>query len=260
MGSLRGHVWAVQAGTQVFEGLDVRAIARWPKGGATSTVDVVVNHAGPVLRGFVEARRERISILAGYQEDQGAVEIGGGRVVRDTAEEDRASVDRPLSFQLSARKATDEIVLSAAFEDVSTEDVLRYIAAQAGLATEIDLSSSVIYPTYSLSGGLVRAVDAVVRDAAGRWDVDNATLRVWSADAPRRRTADVWSPSTGLERVSGAGNEIRAQAFLRPALRPGDLIRIVDETYQGDVTVAEVVHEIDTFGGRWATTIAGRPA
>lgn len=259
MGELRGQVWEVRAGDQVFEGLDVRAIARWPKSGESPTVDVVINHAGPVLLGFLEAREERVSILAGYADDQGVVEIGGGRVVEDSVEEDRSSVDRPVEFQLSNRKATDEVVLSASWASVAASEVLEYIRGEAGLAGDIRLGSDLQYTRYSIDGGFASVLEDLAGDTGSDWEVDGATLRMWPSAEEYQTTADLWSPSTGLMRVSGADKEIRAAALLRPALRPGDAIRIVDDGYQGDLRLTEVTHEIDTYGGMWMTTVTGRP-
>lgn len=258
MGELVGQVWEIRAGDQVFSGLDVRAVARWPREGAGS-VDVVVNHAGPTLRGIIDERSERISILAGYQRDQGPVEIGGGQVVADSIALDRASPDRPFDFQLSAQRRVREVVLSAAFESISASDLLEYIRGEAGLAGAIELGSDVTYSRYSLEGSVTRAVTALAADTGSAWDIDGDTLAVWPATSQRRLTADVWSPSTGLMRVSGSGSEIRARAMLRPALRPGDVLRIEDEGYSGAVKVVDATHEIDTYGGTWATTITGVP-
>ncbi len=258
MAELFGQVWEIQAGTQVFEGLDFRATARWPKDSG-ATVDVVVNHAGPILRGIVDERNERISIRAGYERDQGPVEIGGGRPLRDSISEDRGSVNRPLEFQLTARRITDEVVFSAAFGAVTASEVLEYIRGEAGLAGNIRLGREVQYTRYSLSGGLEKVITSIASDTGSRWDIDGSTLRFWPEGEPARETADVWSPSTGLESVSGSGNEVRATAFLRPALRPGDAIRIVDEGYNGDLRLSEVIHEVDTFGGTFRTSIVGAP-
>jgi hypothetical protein len=258
MGELLGQVWALQAGDQVFEGLDLRAVARWPKDSGPE-VDVVVYHAGPVLRGIVEARNERVSVLAGYQRDQGAIEIGGGRVVADSIELDRASPDRPFEFQLSGRDAATQVVLSLAYASVLASDLVEEIRQTASLAGDIRLGSDIEYSRYNVSGGFSGILEDIARDTGSAWEVDGETLRMWPANEPRRETADVWAPSTGLMRVSGAGNEIRARAMLRPALRPGDAIRIEDEGYSGTLRLVDVTHEIDSYGGTWTTSIVGRP-
>lgn len=258
MGELVGQVWEIRAGDQAFEGLDIRAVARWPKTGAGS-VDVVINHAGPVLRGIVDERSERISILAGYQRDQGAVEIGGGQVVADSISLDRASPDRPFEFQLSTQRRVRQVRLSAAFEAVSASELIEYIRTEAGLAGTIELGQDVTYSRYSFEGSVSKSVSRLAADTGSEWDIDGDTLVMWPATSQRRITADVWSVSTGLMRVSGTADEIRARAMLRPALRPGDVLRIEDEGYSGDVRVIDAVHEIDTYGGTWATTITGEP-
>lgn len=257
MGELHGQVWALQAGDQVFEGLSLRAVARWPRDGG-SDLDVTVYHAGPTLRGIIEARDSRISVLAGYSGDQGAVEIGGGRVIADTIEEDRSDVDRPLSWQLDGRMATTEVVLSACWGSVMASEVIDYIRAEAGLAGDIRLGADREYSRYDVAGGVSGALAALARDTGSSWEIDGSTLHFWPASEPRREYADVWSPSTGLLRVSGSGSEIRARALLRPYLRPGDCITIEDESYAGDVRLLDVAHEVDTYGGTMTTDIVGR--
>lgn len=258
--SLFGQVWELRAGSQVFTGLDFRAKATWPASGESPMVDVVVNHPGPVLRAIVNAREERISVLAGYQRDQGPVEIGGGMVVRDSIEEDLASEDRPLEFQLSATRSARQLVLSASWASITAADVIEYVRQEAGLAGEVELGEDVEYSRYSIEGGVSRVLDELAEDTSSEWDIDGSTLRMWPVGQPRRETADVWSPATGLMRVSGTDDEIRARAFLRPSLRPGDAIRLSGTTHDGDLRVREVHHEIDTYGGDpWATTVLGVP-
>ena len=108
----------------------------------------------------------------------------------------------------------------------------------------------------------MEAIADLCDDLGCAYEVDGATLRVWPASEPRTVTADVWSAETGLlesPAPTAKGDRVSATARLRPGLRPGDALYIDDPYWEGAITALEVVHEIDTAGDQWSTSIEGRP-
>jgi hypothetical protein len=246
-------------GEQVYEGLSMRAVARWPAPGTPASVALVVNHGGPVLVEQVSAGTQLVRVLAGYEGEQGAVEIGGGYPIPGTVAEDRSSVDRPLEFEVSASRVASVALLSAAWASIAASEVIAWVAEQAGLATDLRLGTDPQFSRYSVSGGMMGVLADLAESTESQWTIEGPTLRMWPQGDAYRPTADLWSPNTGLISVSGEGAEIRAQALLRPSLRPGDVVRIVDAGYAGDLRVLEALHEIDTYGATWYTSIVGVP-
>jgi hypothetical protein len=253
-----GHVWRLEVGAQVYEGLDLRAVARHPRA-APATCDLVVYHGGPVLEEQLSAGTEEVRVLAGYRAS-GPVLIARGYPIPRTVQTDSSSQDRPTEVQISAsRGAARTALLSAAWVDVSASEVLRFVAESAGLELDARLARDPQYPSYAVQGGLLSVARALARDCGCELDVGAASLRLWPAGEVARITAEVWSPSTGLRSASATGTEIAASALLTPALRPGDSLRLLSERYSGDVLVHDVVHEVDTYGGTWYTSCTGVP-
>lgn len=257
MGELMGRVWRIVVGSRSYSDIDLRAAARWPRDGAPATVDLTVYHPEPAMVNAIRAGEPAI-VLAGYANDVGSVAIGGGRPVRKSLDYDRSSVDMPLTVQLSAAMTTSEVVLAASWPDTTAREVLASAARTAGLVLDDQSAADVRYPRgYVLAGGLTTALVELARDLGCRWMIDGATLRLWPVDGVARRSASVWTASTGLMSVTpaGADADLRATARLTPALRPGHTLRVEG----GDVRVLEVTHEIDTVSDTWQTSIAGRP-
>lgn len=248
-------MWALRVGDREYTGIDLRASAKWPDDGG-ATVDLEIYHPGPTILGAIEGRQTRISVLAGYDLDQGPVEIGGGLPVADSIEVDYASVDRPVRVQLSAARAPG-VVLSASWGSISASEVIEHIRGELGVAAEIDLATDPQYTRYSISGAHGRVLDALAKDCGCRWQIGDGALRLWPRDQPRRITADVWSPATGLLTVL-AGDKVRATAMLRPGMRPGDRLRFSDLALEGDVRATAVSHDVDTGSDLWTTAIEGR--
>lgn len=262
MSDLFDRVWRLIVGDVEYEGADLRATARWPQGASPSTVDLTVYHPDPAFVDQIRAGTARVSVLAGYADAMGAVEIGGGTPVRGSIIYDRSVVDMPLSVQLTASGAPASVVLSAAWATVTAREVLAWIARESGLEIDDQSAAHVRYTRgYVIDGGWLSVVGELAADLGCSWDVDGATLRLWPADGVSRTTASLWSPSTGLERAAPAGDEgqIRAVRRLDPALRRGHLIRLISDDYAGEVRLLEAVHEVDTQGDTWSTTVVGVP-
>lgn len=261
MSDLFGRAWRLLVGDVEYSGADLRATARWPQG-STATVDLTVYHPDPTMVDQLRAGTARVSVLAGYAEATGSVEIGGGTPVRGSLVYDTTSVDMPATIQLTASGRPASTVLSAAWATVTAREVLAWIARESGLVLDDQSAADLRYARgYVLDGGWSSVVGSLAADLGCSWDVDGTTLRLWPSDGVSRPTASLWSASTGLERAEPAAEQgqIRAVRRLDPALRPGHLIRLISDQYAGDVRVLEVVHEIDTQGDTWTTTAVGSP-
>ena len=262
MGDLTRRVWRLDAGSRVYEGFDMLAIARWPRDGQPGEVDLTVYHPPP---GLVAAIRdgERVSVLAGYEDNTGAVEIGGGVAVPKSIDYDTTSLDMPLKVQLNATTVTQRVILSGSWASTSAATVLGFIGRAAGLSIDNQSGATLDYPFgYYLEGSVSAEVETIANDLGARWSIDNTTIHLWPADGVRPVTARVWSPQTGLMFAStngGNAGEIRATARLTPALRQGHLLSMLSTQYKGPIRVLECTHEIDTKGDTWQSSAVGVP-
>lgn len=246
-------------GATIYEGLDVRAVARHPAAGP-STCDLVIYHGGRELEDLLSVGESDVVVLAGYRDDQGPVEIARGRPIPDTVETDHSSQDRPTECQISSsRGSSARAVLSAAWVDVAASEVLQFVADQAGVELDARLATDPIFPSYTIGGGMLSVLRDLAAATGSELQISPTAIRMWPSGEVARVTAEVWSPSTGLRTASATGRQITASCLLSPAMRPGDSIRLLSTRYNGDVRVTEVVHEIDSYGGTWYTSIKGVP-
>ncbi len=261
-GDFTRRVWRIDAGSQQYEGLDFRAVVKWPRSGKPAVVDLTVYHPPATLIASIR-EGERVAVLAGYADAMGAVEVGGGVPVSKSIEYDRTSVDMPLKVQLNAISALSRVVLSGSWPTTSARQVLAWVAREAGLTVDDQSERDAEYPYgYFVEGGVQGVIEDLAADLGCRWMIDGVNVRLWPRNGVARETATLWMPSTGLMVASttgGAAGEIQAMAVLTPGLRQGHVVRIKDLEHIGDVRTLEVAHELDTQGDTWQTSIVGVP-
>lgn len=247
---------------EVFEGLDITATARWPSSGG-ATVDLDVYHPPPTLVGAASDPLAIWRVLAGYESAGGASEIGAGAVIPSSVRYRRTSVDPVLTVQLSARKITARRVLSAAWSSTSAIDVLQWVRGELGLSPDLTLPADVTYARgYTIQGTAPGVLDDVTDDLGCTWAIEGTTLRVWPRGEPRLATAEVLEAESGLlepPEVDGPGNRVRCRCALRPGLRPGMIVRVIDPQYDGELVLTEVTHTIAAPDGAWDSSLTGRP-
>lgn len=261
-GDYTRRVWRIDAGSAQYEGIDFRAVVKWPRGGKPAVVDLTVYHPPATLVASIR-NGERVAVLAGYADAMGAVEVGGGVPVSKSIEYDRASVDMPLKVQLNAVAALSRVVLSGSWATTTARTVLAWVAREAGLTVDDQSTADVSYPRgHFIEGGVQGVVEDLAEDLNCRWMIDGVNVRLWPRDGVARETATLWMPSTGLMLASttgGTAGEIQAMATLTPGLRQGHVVRLKDIEHVGDVRTLEVAHELDTQGDTWQTSIIGVP-
>lgn len=244
--------WRIVVGDIEVIDLDMRAICRWPSG----EVDLTMYHPDPRVVSSLKAGAA-VQVLAGYLVSS---IIGSGAAIADSVEYDTASVDRPLTVQLTPLGTPSRAVLSASWPSTSARTVLEYIADAAGLELDDQSGQSIQYRGgYHLSGGLTGSIAELAEDLSARWTVDGNVLRLWPAAGVLQVQARVWAPDTGLMYASASGDGIRAVGRLDARLRPGQIVRLLSDEYDGDIRVTECVHEVDTSGDTWQTTVLGVP-
>ncbi len=265
---LYNHLWALeiddgQGDGRRYENLDMRFTSRMANTSKATTCDITVFSPDPYILGSLGKPGTLIRMLAGY-ETTGASVVGFGTVVKGTVEDRSASPDPYVSFQLtSGKQVFSQTTVSRSWSNITAEEVLRYLAGEMGLALEVfELATNPRYQRgYTVSGSASAAFAVVARDCGCQFTTVDGALRVWPVGRTARVTADVWSEDTGLLEALGPadGSSIRAVALLRPALRPGDIIKLDDRAYVGEVIAQEIVHEGDTYSDKWYTSIVGIP-
>lgn len=260
---LWGRVWEIQVDGESFGAVSTRATARYPAG-QPSTIDLEVYHPDPALVSLARDKTTRWRVLAGYESDGGAQEIGQGTPIPGSVTYRRDLDDMPLALQLSSRAAATRIILSRSWASIRASEVLDAIAEDLGLSLAYTPGDR--DPLYSrgyvAQGTAATVLDPLARDLGATWQIDGVTLRAWPIGDAQVTTADVWAADTGLleaPETDGETGQILAAARLRPAIRQGHAVYLDDEGYTGAVITLDAQHEIDTDGDAWLTSIRGRP-
>lgn len=267
MSELFGRVWRFEVArgnaAEVFEGLDIRATARWSGASGAPTVDLEVFHPPPTLIGRAADPESIWRVLAGYESAGGPSEIGGGAVIPGSVRFRRGDVDPVLSLQLSARGIASRRVLSATWDSTSAAAVLDWVRGELGLAADFTLPGDVQYARgYSIQGPAPAVLGELARDLGCAWEIEGSTLRLWPRGQVRVSTAEVLEAESGLleaPEVDGDGSMVRCRCALRPGLRPGMIVRAIDPLFDGELVLTEAVHDVDSAGDTWESLLTGAP-
>ena len=264
---LYNKAWAIEiddgANGRRYEDLDIKFSSRMANTSKATTCDVTLYSPDKYFLGALGKTGTLVRVLAGY-ETTSASEVAQGTVVLTSVEDRSASPDPYVAFQItSGRRVFSNVTVSRAWSNITAGEVIRYLASEMGLSLEVfDLATDPRYQRgYSVSGSASVVLASVVQDCGCQFTTVDGALRIWPIGSAARNTVDVWAEDTGLLEALGPadGSTIRATALLRPGLRPGDVVRIDDRAYQGEVVIAELTHEGDTFGDAWYTSIIGKP-
>jgi len=224
--------------------------------------DVSVNNPNDAMVAMLSDPTIVVRLSVGYED--GPVQLANGRVAKDSLQDGRDEAEPVVGFQINGAAAQLQAAsVSQVFSGtVQARTVIEAIRQAMGVAAEsIVLGNEASYARgYVLRGAPGPALTTVCRDCDAQWSIVDGRLRVWPRGREARRTADVWSGSTGLVSVAAPGSDgkIKAAAMLRPGLRQGDVVRIESPRWTGNVLVEEVVHQGDTEGDTWLTEIQGR--
>jgi hypothetical protein len=262
---LRGRAWALQVGDVEYSGFDMDFRAQYGEDGI-GDCRIAISNAPRELAPSLSVDGQVVRLLAGYA-DSGAVEVARGGVVLDSVTDRRAGVDMVLSWAISSARGTIRApVVSRWWPSPSAEEVIRWLAAQAGVAVDVlRLGRTTRYPGGLLTQGRIAPIlDRLCADSGSRWALDDGRLRVWPRGGTARRTAEVWSAGgrtlLGLAVSGGGVRRLSVRGILTAHLRRGDALRVVDDLYSGDVLIDEVEHIGSTRSDAWDTVVTGRPA
>lgn len=263
---LFGRQWSLQVGdpgSVGIEYLDARMQFKVQLSGrgGQNLCDLTVSNPDPSLVGALQSRDKFHRLLAGYED--GSQELFQGYVVRGSVQDRRTADEPEIQYQLSSAGRPLRIgTINRSFTGtVSARTIIEEVRKAMGLAADVlTLGEEKTYARGFVAQGAPGPIlTDLCRDCGSQWQITDGRLRVWPVGQAARRTADLWAAETGLLEASlpALNGEIRAAALLRPGLRPGDVVRIRDQVWSGDVVCVEVTHAGDTDGETWRTDVLG---
>lgn len=256
------RTWALETSDAVrYEGMRMAFRAAQAGAGGSSSCDVTVWMPARELVESLHLADTVIRVLAGYR-DTGPVEVMQGAVVTDSVRDKRAAAEPSVTWQISPSKTPiQRASVSKSWSKVRASEVIEHLRQAMGVPADVvDLPEDVLFARgHVVERSPKTAMSEVVAACGAQWALQDGRLRVWPLGGVARATADLWAPSTGLlEAVAPAGDDkVTARALLRPGLRPGDTVRVQSPSWSGDIRVQEVVHEGDSHGAAWFTSVTG---
>lgn len=215
-------------------------------------VELVAGYGGHLARIFkgetrsVLPRREGPDWVANLQCGDGAVAFGYGRTNQSFA---------------PGTSLKDALVGIAKQAKVGVGN-----AVQAFSKGGLEAGFQAFTHGFTATGDAQSDIDAIVRTAGFSWSIQDGELQLLTDERDTSGTAEVLSSDTGLvgspqmgtpTKKGGAG-VLRVKCLLRPQLRPGVAFQVESEGLRGQFRAERVVHEGDTSGGEWFTTLEAR--
>jgi hypothetical protein len=221
-----------------------------------NAVKLTIYNLGPDSRTFVEKRKQRLVIVAGYE--------SGVRTICN-AEVDRAEHRREGSEWVTTIEAADGLtaygnVVHDILGPKSTDkDAVAAIAKGLGIDLG-DLKGIDDKKPYghgrALSGPAKNELDYICRRRKLRWSIQDGALLIYPIGGTTDAQAIVLSPATGLigspERTE-AGYKLRS--LLQGQITPGRRIKVDSEGVEGFFVAEKVTHTGQSHGNDWYTDI-----
>lgn len=266
------------------EGLRLGFKAKRTSTGDPNTLDLKIYNLKAATRARLQNQAVPVVLVAGYATTAEVIFSGRSRSI-DHAREGAEWVTHVMC-------GDGEAVLSSARSrfsfgaGVSVHDVLSRVGNDmAGISFGDALaklrSGELGGLVTSFSGGFtahgpsVRELSRVVNAAGLDWSVQDGSLQLVKRGSSNDESAIVLSPTTGLigspdhsspkgyapNDPAGLekGSRLKAKALLMPGLRPNREVRFETAQRRGRYRVVEVVHDGDTHGADWHSTIEAAP-
>lgn len=201
-----------------------------------------------------------VILSAGYQGD--AKQILSARLELATSEHQRADWETHLST-LDGAIERRSIVISKTFgPKTSEESIIREVANAMGvtLGTLKGFSKKQTNHGRSLTGAAAYELDKLCASQKVRWSITDGVLHILPYGSALNPTAIVVSPATGMiGSPQKTERGVKVESLLRGEANPGRLIRLQSAEINGDYVVEDVIHEGDTHGELWRSTIEAIP-
>ncbi len=241
---------------------------------------IEIYNLSQITRKKIALEESVVQLQAGYNSNQGLVQIGQGTICQVSSVRDKTDVVSRILLKdgLTNIKNT---VLSISYEnDVKLREMLLKIAGDAKLS----LSSIGIDDNAAIRGGYVMlgGIDAQLNQLASSfdfaWSIQNGSLLITGKKQTNTEQILLLTPTTGLilnpetlkkpsqklRKLQEKGqliNEINlysVQALLQPQLQLNDVIAIESQDLKGKFRVQKITHTGDTRGNDWYSDLEVR--
>ncbi len=216
----------------------------------------------PVSRSIVETTGAFVTLLAGYGVIPGL--IFRGDISKRGVVVERSGPNRTVKIEAGdGELAWNSVRFDTTFGPSTPNSTILaalLVAMGLGIGPGIPLPPVVYGSGVSYFGTAASALVQVTSDAGVAFSIQDGLLVLLDPLSTTAETAALLSPSTGLIGAPTATkNGINATSLLDPQMRPGRIIFLFSEAYQGYYKAVKVKHVGDTHGSDWTTSIEAKP-
>jgi hypothetical protein len=272
--NLYGRDWYVIINDLKVAGLRLKFKVEKTITGEPNKLDLHVYNLAASTRAKMQAKDVPVVLVAGYKETAQVIFAGDVRTIDHVRE--GASWDTHIQSgdgELSFRDCFSSHSFSAgtAWRDVATT-LAKDLKANVGDAVahiaggDFDGAIDKFLQGYTAHGPTVREFDKAMKAGGLEWSIQDGKLQILAPRKANDEGAILLSPGTGLvgspdhcSPKDGEPAPLQVRSLLQGGLRPGRAIEVRASKISGFYRCSKVVHEGDTHGGEWYTTVEAEP-
>lgn len=240
----------------------------------TNSCAVSIWNMNPSKRSALRELGDRLTLSAGYDYQSGTGVLFVGNTTQTNHKFLQPEIISTIECNDGERNF-NEIFVSISFNQrVAALTVLRDIASKMQLEiAQLVIPQDLEYPNgYSNTGRVSQVLQDVCDYLKVQWSIQNETLIILPVNAVSNKPIAEININTGMigvptqftyraKYLPGAARLIgwRVQTLLRPEILPGDQVRIISNkvnfNLDGNFKVVQIVHNGDTHGNPWDSTL-----
>jgi len=274
-GRLWQRAWSVTVDTIKTDQLRVEFTVKKTLTANPNTCDLKLYNLSETTRAQIQRKRVPVILVAGYQTTSEIIFSGTARTVDHVRE--GANWVTHIQCGDGEMAFTDSLSTISQAPGVTVQDQLARIIGDMNINTR-DAVAAIrsgkllfafprLQQGYTAQGKTVRLLDAALRPHGIHWSIQNMTLQLLQGSAPTSDTAVLLSPASGLigspdhgaPQKDGAPTYIKLKSLLQPSIRPGRVLQLRTQAFNGDYVTQKVEHKGDSHGQEWITEIECLP-
>lgn len=274
MAELFGREWYAIVNDLKVDGLRLKFKVEKKLTAEPNVLDLHIYNLSAATRARMQTKDVPVVLVAGYRGTAQVIFAGDVRTidhVRDGAEWDThiQSGDGELCFRecfsshsFAAGTAWRDVAKTLAKDlKVNVGDAVTKLAAG-----DFDGAIDKFLQGYSAHGPTVREFDKAMKAGGLEWSIQDGKLQILDRRQATDEGAVLLSPGTGMigspDHCAPQKNEppvLKVRSLLQGGLRPGRGVEVRASKIRGTYRCTKVVHEGDTHGAEWYTTIEAEP-
>jgi hypothetical protein len=267
--------WSVTIGNRELQGLRIEFAAVKTADANPNTLDLKIYNLAATTRASLQKKQVPVIVVAGYLSNAEIIFSGNSRSVDHMR-------DGP-NWITHVQCGDGEMAYTGSYSTISmaagtlVRDQLTRIIADLAINTgnataaidrgDFTFGFQRLQQGYTAQGPTIRLLDRALRPHGIRHSIQNMTLQLLQGNSPTRDLAVLLSPESGLigspdhgaPETPGKPAYTKFLSLLQPSIRPGRVIRLKTQNFDGEYIAQKVQHRGDSHGRDWITEVEAFP-